>query len=295
MTDLSIVLQLLFIGVSLGGVYALMGSGLTIVFGVMRIVNIAHAALMMIASYATYFAFQKWGLDPILSIVLTIPLMYFVGVIVYKVFFSSLKKGARYGELTVLLTFSIALIVEGVLGFFFTNTYRTTSPTYSTDAWLFGDLFLPKGQFYATILSILLIFALWAILRYTRIGNAIRATMQNPTAAQVVGVNIEKASVTAFGIGLALGGAAGSMSTYMFPFYPGKHWEWIGILLSLIVLGGMGSLMGALVGAMMLSVTATFVSHYFGPTWSAVTFFLALFLVLLFRPQGLFGKKMEVK
>ncbi len=295
MTDMALIIQLLFIGVSLGGVYALMGSGLTIVFGVMRIVNIAHAALMMVASYVTYFAYIRIGMDPILSIFLTIPLMYFVGVITYKVFFSRLSKGIRYGELTVLLTFSIALIVEGLLGYFFTNTYRSTSPTYSTSAFLFGELFLPKGQFYATILSIVLIAALWAFLRYTRIGNAIRATMQNPTAAQVVGVNIEKASVVAFGIGLALGGAAGSLSTYMFPFYPGKHWEWIGILLSLIVLGGMGSLLGALVGAMLLAVTATFVSHYFGPTWSAVTFFLALFLILLFRPEGLFGKKMEVK
>lgn len=295
MADSSMLVQLLLIGVSLGGVYALMGSGLTIVFGVMRIVNIAHAALMMIASYLTYFAFNQFGLDPILSVFLTMPVMYFVGVFVYKLFFSRLSKDARYGELTVLLTFSIALIAEGLLGYFFTNTYRSTSPTYATSSFIFGDLFLPKGQFYATILSILLIFALWAFLRYTRLGNAIRATMQNSTAAQVVGVNIEKASVAAFGIGLAMGGAAGSLSTYMFPFYPGKHWEWIGILLSLIVLGGMGSLMGALVGAMLLAVSATFVSHFFGPTWSAVTFFLALFLILLFRPQGLFGKKMEVK
>ena len=295
MANLVLPVQLLFIGLSLGGVYALMGSGLTIVFGVMRIVNIAHAALMMVASYVTYFAFQEFGLDPILSVILTMPVMYLLGVVVYKVFFSSLAKDLRFGELTVLLTFSIALIVEGVLGYFFTNTYRSTSPTYSTSAFLFGDLFLPKGQFYATLLSIALIIGLWAFLRYTRAGNAIRATMQNATAAQVVGVNIEKASVTAFGIGLAMGGAAGSLSTYMFPFYPGKHWEWIGILLSLIVLGGMGSLLGAVVGAMLLSVIATFVSHFYGPTLSAMTFFLALFLILLFRPQGLFGKKMEVK
>lgn len=295
MSDYTILIQLLFIGVSLGGVYALMGSGLTIVFGVMRIVNIAHAVLMMIASYLTYFAFNLFGLDPILSVFFTMPIMYLVGVLVYKLFFSSLSKDARYGELTVLLTFSIALIAEGVLGYFFTNTYRSTSPSYATSSFLFGDLFLPKGQFYATLLSIFLIFSLWAFLRYTRLGNAIRATMQNSTAAQVVGVNIEKASVAAFGIGLAMGGAAGSLSTYMFPFYPGKHWEWIGILLSLIVLGGMGSLMGALVGAMLLSVSATFVSHFFSPTWSAVTFFLALFLILLFRPQGLFGRQMEVE
>lgn len=295
MTDTVLLIQLLILGICLGGVYALMGSGLTIVFGVMRIVNIAHAILMMIASYFTYFAFQIYGLDPILSIVLSMPLMYVVGVVVYKLFFSKLSKDARYGELTVLLTFSIALIFEGLLGYFFTNTYRSTSPTYATSAFLFGDIFLPKGQFYATVLSIILIFLLGAFLRYTRLGNAIRATMQNPTAAQVVGVNVEKTSMAAFGIGLAMGGAAGSLQTYLFPFYPGKHWEWIAILLSLIVLGGMGSLIGTLIGAMLLAISSTYVSHFFGPTWSPATFYLALFLILLFRPQGLFGKKMEVK
>ncbi|MDH5607162.1 MAG: branched-chain amino acid ABC transporter permease, partial [Anaerolineae bacterium] len=195
MSNTTIILQLLMIGISLGGVYALMGSGLTIIFGVMRIVNIAHAILMMVASYITYFAFVNFGLDPILSIFVTMPLMYLLGVVVYKLFFSKISKDARYGELTVLLTFSIALIFEGTLGYLFTNTYRTTSPGYATSSFLFGDLYLPKGQAYATLLSLVLILLLWAFLQYSRLGNAIRATMQNPTAAQVVGVNTEKASV----------------------------------------------------------------------------------------------------
>jgi branched-chain amino acid transport system permease protein len=295
MTTNELLIQLLILGVCLGGVYALMASGLTLIFGVMRIVNLSHAILMMIASYVTYFAFQLYGLDPILSLVLTMPIMYVVGMVVYKIFFSKLSKDARYGELTVLLTFSIALIFEGLLGYFFTNIYRTVSPTYATSAFIIGNIIIPKGQFYATVLSIILIFLLWAFLRYTRTGNAIRATMQNTTAAQVVGINIEKASLIAFGLGTMLGGAAGSLDAFLFPFYPARHWEWIAILLSLIVLGGMGSLIGALVGAMLLAVSSVYVSQFFGPTWSPVTFFLALFLILLFRPQGLFGKKMEVK
>jgi len=295
MTTPELMLQLLILGICLGGVYALMASGLTLVFGVMRIVNLSHAILMMIASYITYFAFQLYGLDPILSLVLTMPIMYVIGMLVYKIFFSRLSKDTRYGELTVLLTFSIALIFEGLLGYFFTNIFRSVSPTYATSAFSFENIIIPKGQFYATVLSIVLIFLLWAFLRYTRTGNAIRATMQNTTAAQVVGINIEKAALVAFGIGTALGGAAGSLDAFLFPFYPARHWEWIAILLSLIVLGGMGSLMGALVGAMVLAISSVYVSQFLGPTWSPVTFYLALFLILLFRPQGLFGKKMEVK
>jgi branched-chain amino acid transport system permease protein len=293
MTDLTTLIQILFIGVALGGVYALMGSGLTLVFGVMRIVNIAHASLMLIASFASYWAFTLYGIDPILSILFTMPLMFVVGAVVYLLLFSRIKQDARYGELTVLLTFSLALIVEGLLGYFFTNILRSSTPAYATGSILFDPYYIPEGQLYATLLSIGLIGLLWAFLRYSRLGNAIRATMQNSTAAQVVGVNVERTSVIAFGIGIAMGGAAGSLLSYLFTFYPGKHWEWIAILLSLIVLGGMGSLVGAVVGAMLLSVSAAYVSHFFGPTWSPITFFLALFLILLFRPQGLFGKKME--
>jgi branched-chain amino acid transport system permease protein len=285
--------QVLLFGMTLGGVYALMASGLTLVFGVMRIVNIAHAAFMIIAAYITYFAFTIYNIDPIISIVITMPVMFFVGITVYKLFFAQISGTARSGELTVLLTFALALIVEGILGYFFSNIYRSANPSYATEALHFGPYFLSAGQFYATLLSIGLIILLWAFLKYSHTGYAIRATMQNLSAAQVVGVNVERMSMVAFGIGMALAGASGSMMSFLFTFYPAKHWEWIAILLALIVLGGMGSLGGALAGAFILAISSALVGYYFGPTWSPITFFLALFIVLLVRPQGLFGKKME--
>ena len=285
--------QVFLLGMTLGGVFALMASGLTLIFGVMRIVNIAHAALMIVAAYIAFWAFRLFDVDPILSVFITIPVMFLLGIVIYKLLFARLPSDVRIGELTVLLTFSLALIIEGVMGFFFSNMYRSANPVYSTDAILFDPFYLPTGQFYATLISVGLIALLWAFLRFTRTGNAIRATMQNATAAQCVGVNVEQMSMLAFGIGIALAGASGSMISFLFTFYPGKHWEWVAILLSLIVLGGMGSLTGALVGAFVLAISAAYVSFFFGPTWSPVTFFLALFIILLVRPQGLFGKKME--
>ncbi|MGD9092313.1 MAG: branched-chain amino acid ABC transporter permease [Anaerolineales bacterium] len=285
--------QVLLFGMTLGGVYALMASGLTLVFGVMRIVNIAHAAFMIIAAYIAYFAFTIYNVDPILSILITMPVMFFVGIGVYWLFFARIKGVARAGELTVLLTFALALIVEGILGYFFSNIYRSANPSYATQALKLGPYILSEGQFYATLLSIGLIILLWVFLKYSRTGYAIRATMQNISAAQVVGVNVERMSMIAFGIGMALAGASGSMMSFLFTFYPGKHWEWIAILLALIVLGGMGSLVGALAGSFILAILSALAFHFYGPTWSPVTFFLALFIVLLVRPQGLFGKKME--
>ena len=285
--------QVLLFGLTLGGVYALMASGLTLVFGVMRIVNLAHAIFMILAAYIAYFAFTIYNIDPIISIFITMPVMFFVGIAVYWLFFARIKGTARTGELTVLLTFALALMAEGLLGYFFSNIYRSANPPYATQALHFGPYILSAGQFYATLMSIGLIVLLWAFLKYSRIGYAIRATMQNISAAQVVGVNVERMSMLAFGIGMALAGASGSMMSFLFTFYPGKHWEWIAILLALIVLGGMGSLGGALAGAFILAISSALVGHYYGFTWSPITFFLALFIVLLVRPQGLFGKKME--
>lgn len=286
--------QIVILGLALGGVYALMASGLTLIFGVMGIVNLAHAAFMVMAAFIAFFAFKALGIDPIVSILLTMPVMFLVGIIVYRLLFARSIADPHKRAVTVLVTFALALVIEGTLGFLFSNIYRSTNPPYASEAILFGPFFLPEGQFYAMLLSMVILIGLWAFLQYTRAGYAIRATMHNRTAAEVVGVNVNRISMLVFGIGMALAGASGSLLSFLFSFYPSKHWEWVAILLSLVVLGGMGSLLGALIGALALSIAAAFVSANFGPTWSPATFYLALFAILLLRPQGLLGKKPEL-
>ena len=144
------------------------------------------------------------------------------------------------------------------------------------------------------IVSLVLIGSLALFLKFSRFGYAIRATTQNRDAAQLLGVNVNLVGLVSFAIGLALAGAAGSLVSFVFSFFPSKHWEWIAVLMSLVVLGGMGSILGTVVAAYMLSVVAAFVGFFFGATWSTLTFFLALFVVLLVRPQGLFGEKPEL-
>ncbi len=287
------ILQVVVIGLVLGGVYALMASGLTLVFGVMKIINLAHPIFIIIGAYIAYWLFRLYGLDPILSMPIAMIGLFCLGIAVYKLILEREAGSARYAEMTVLLTFAVAMTFDGLLGFMFTSSQRITSPSYATDAILLGNLFLPKGQFYAGIISVSLIIVLWAFLRYSRLGYAIRATTQNRDAAQLVGVNVALVSTLTFGIGIALAGASGALISFVFSFFPSRHWEWIAMLMSLIVLGGMGKLLGAVVGAFLLAVVAALVSTYIGATWSTLTFFLALFLILLVRPQGLFGEKME--
>jgi branched-chain amino acid transport system permease protein len=287
------VIQVLILGLALGGVYALMSSGMTLIFGVMRIVNLAHSAFIVLAAYLAFWLFNTIQLDPILSMAITVPVMFLIGMGYYRVLFASRADKTGFTDLTVLITFATGLVIEGILAFVFTGIYRSTTPEYAKSSFNFGPFFIPQSQLYALIISIILIVGLWMFLRYTRVGNAVRATMQNRNAAQVVGVNVSWISTFSFGIGLAMAGAAGSLLSFIFTFYPAKHVAWIGMIMCLVVLGGMGSLVGALVSSFLLASVAAYVNFYFGATWSPITFYLALFLILLFRPQGLFGKKVE--
>ncbi len=288
------IIQVAVLGIGLGGVFALMGSGLSLVFGVMRIVNLAHPSLIIGGAYIAYWGFKLYGIDPLIMLPVCAVILAVTGILFYKAFFERDAKSATYSEMTVLLTFAIAMIVEGALGAAFSNTQRVTSPVYATDAFFIGDVFIPKGQLYAGIVSIMIIGLLAAFLKYSRLGYAIRATTQNREAAALLGVNVNMVGLMSFAIGIGLAGAAGALTSFVFSFFPAKHWEWVAILMSLVVMGGMGSILGTVIAAFSLSIVAAFVGTWIGSTWSTMTFFLALFLVLLFRPQGLFGEKPEL-
>lgn len=288
------IVQILVLGLALGGVYALMGAGLSLVFGVMRIVNLAHPVLIMTGSYVAYWAFRLGGADPMLMMPVAALVLAAAGLVLYRLVFEREARSAKYSEMTVLLTFALAMVIEGGLGAAFTNTQRVTSPDYATDAFFLGDVFIPKGQLYSGIVSLVLIGALALFLKFSRFGYAIRATTQNREAAELLGVNVNMVGLVSFAIGLGLAGAAGALVSFVFSFFPAKHWEWIAILMSLVVLGGMGSILGTVIAAFILSIVAAFVGFFFGATWSTLTFFVALFVVLLLRPQGLFGEKPEL-
>ncbi len=287
-------IQILVLGLALGGVYALMGSGLSLVFGVMRIVNLAHPSLIIGGAYVAYWVFRLYGVDPLVMLPVAMVILGATAVILYKLVFEREAKSAKYSEMTVLMTFALAMVIEGALGTAFTNTQRVTSPDYATDAFFIGSVFIPKGQLFAGIVSLAIIGSLALFLKYSHFGYAIRATMQNREAAELLGVNVNFVGLVSFTIGLALAGAAGALVSFIFSFFPSKHWEWIAILMSLVVLGGMGSILGTVLAAFILSVVAAFVGTYFGATWSTLTFFVALFAMLLVRPQGLFGEKPEL-
>lgn len=288
------ILQVVILGLLLGGVYALMSSGLTLMFGVMRVVNLAHGAFIILGAYLAYWAFELLNIDPLITMVFALPIFFVLGVVLYRLLFPRIEGQARFGEMTVLLTFGLAFLVEGLMSWQFTGIFRTADTDYSTDAIFFGDFFIPTGQLLASIASAILLVGLWAFLKYTRIGYGVRATMQNRDAAQLVGVNVRGVSTISFGIGMALAGAAGSLISFLFAFFPARHWQWLAIILALIVVGGMGSIKGAVISALVLAVLSALVTDMISPEWAPMVFFGVLFVMLMVRPQGLFGKKVRI-
>jgi branched-chain amino acid transport system permease protein len=282
------VVQAVILGVLTGGVYALMASGQTLIFGVMRVVNLAQGAFVLLAAYVAYSLTGGLGLDPFLAIGITTPLMFAVGVAVQLLFLRPIRSGDR-AELSLLVTFAVALGIEGLLSFLYGTTYRSIKTPYADTSWSVLGYDVPVVRAYAFGLSILLLAGLIALLRGTRVGKAIRATVQNPTSARLLGVDVNRIGAIGFGLGAATAAAAGSVFGLVYPFSPNSHFELIARLLTIVVLGGLGSIGGAIVAAVGMGVISSVVAVTISPVWADFTFFIVLLAVLLIRPRGLFG------
>jgi branched-chain amino acid transport system permease protein len=282
------VVQAIILGVLIGGVYALMASGLTLVFGIMKVINVAQGALVILAAYLSYTLFSHLHVDPFLSILIVTPAMFVLGVAVQLVFVRSLR-GPDASELSLLVTWALALGIEGGLSAVFQTTYRSTLPSYTYRSWdVFGyQVGLVRVLGFAA--SALLLGLLSLLLTRTRFGRAVRATVQNPTAATLLGVDANRIQTLSFGIGVSMAAAAGAVYGVIYPFNPGSHYDLISRLLSIVVLGGLGSIGGAVAAALTMGVVESVVAVEISPTWAAFSFFIVLIGFLLVRPQGIFG------
>lgn len=284
-------IQTLVLGLLLGGVYALLASGLTLVFGVMDVINVAQGALIILAAFITWAAWNELGIDPLLGVLVTTPAMFLIG---YGLYVATLRWiQGKPPSTSVLLTFGMALVIEGVIGMVWTATLHRATPSYFNQSYRVGDIYLRKGQLYGCAIAIGVLAVLYVLLKTTWLGRAIRAVSANMSSAQLVGVNPRNVAALTFAIGVATAGAGGSIAAVLYPFLPASHYQWISRLLGIIVLGGMGSLPGAVVGALMLGVAETMTQTYVSPQWATLVPWAVILIVLLLRPQGLMGQKLR--
>ena len=291
MPPIDLLVQGAALGLLTGGVYALLASGLTLYFGVMHVVQIAHPAFLFLGAYLTYSLFTIFGLDPLLSSLVTVPLFFLLGVGIQRYLLSRLRE-ETLTQGSVLVTFGLALLVEGMLGVVYTGSYRSVSVPYATDSLVLGGVSLPYDRLIGFAVATGTLVALFLILQRTRYGRALRATMQHPDAARVVGIDTDRTTAIGFGLGLATAAVGGAVLALIQTFFPAAHYAWIARLMAIIVVGGLGSVRGAAIAAVLLGIIEAMVLVSLDATWAGMVFYLFLFLTLIFRPQGFFGGRL---
>ena len=288
MTELA---QNVLLGLLLGGVYALVAGGLTLIFGVMRVINLAHGGFLILSAFITYTLWDAAGIDPLLGVLITTPVVFALGWVTYKVFVAPIRTAPMVS--TVLLTFGLALVLEGAMGSIWGNNSTAIRPAYADESFEVFGLFLPKGEVYGGVLAVLVLVVLGLVLSRTWLGRAIRAAAVNPAGAELVGIKVSSVAALVFALGIGAAGAGGAIVGVMYPFVPGAHYQWIARLLAIVVLGGMGSLNGAVLGALLFGLAETLTAAYVSPAWATAVPYLIVFAVLLFRPQGLLGSRLR--
>jgi len=283
------IIQLIINGLLLGGIYALLSVGLTLIFGVLEIVNFAHGEFLMISMYLTFLLFSVFGIDPYLSLIIVIPVFFLFGFAIEKILIKPILNDPPLNQ--IFATIGLGLIFSNFALFFFKADYRTVKTSYSNANLIFGNYFISVPRLIAFAIAIALIAALIIYLKKTFTGKAIRALAQQRKAAMLMGINVHTTYAIAFGMGIAAVGAAGAVLMPLFFVFPT-----VGSLFSLIafvvvILGGYNSLLGSLVAGLIIGLIEGFSGFFISPHLKEVVYFVLFVFILIFRPTGLFGKR----
>jgi len=283
-----VLLQSAASGILIGGVYALVGIGLTIIFGVMRVINFAHGELLMIGMYLTWLIFSSLGIDPFVSIAITIPLMFVFGAIVQRTLIHRVLNALPQNQ--ILLTIGLGLVLSNVAMLIFTSDYKIITTRYSSSTIHLAGLPLSVPLAISFLITGVITALLYLFLLKTDTGQAIRATAQDRDAAQLMGINVSWMSVLAFGIGTALAGTAGALVSPTYYIFPQVGSAFTLKAFVIVVLGGMGSVLGATLGGIIIGVTESLAAVYISSGMKEVFVYVLFLLVLLFKPSGLLGR-----
>jgi branched-chain amino acid transport system permease protein len=281
--------QSLVNGILTGTLYAMIGVGLTVIFGVMRIINLAHGDMVMLGMFGAYWSYTLWKIDPFVSALLLVPLLFIAGMLAYRFLLKAIIPG---GELnTLLYTAGLSLLIANLALFAWTGDYRTLNLAYAEVPLRPYGIAVPVPLAIAFGLAVLITVALYFFLARTDTGRAVRATSQNAEAAALMGINVENISMITFGLGAALAAAAGVLLVPSLYLYPTVGEILIVKCFVIVVLGGLGSVPGAIAGGILLGVVESYGAVYVSVAYKDTIGFIIFLLVLLFRPQGLFGAR----
>jgi len=283
----AVVAQAMVNGLLIGGIYALVSIGVTLIFGVVKIVNFAQGEFVMIGMYISYWLASLLGLDPVVSLAVSMPALFVIGVVLQRFL---IRRVLGLGDMPqIFLTFAVSLLLLNVALLLFTADYRTVQTAYTQSAWRIGPLYIGVARLMAFVLAMLLSAALEVFLRATDLGKAMRAAAQNREVAMLMGVNPDYVSGVAVGLSLALAGAAGSLLVPFYPVYPGVGQVFVLMAFVAVVLGTLGNVRGALIAGLMMGMAESLGIQFIGADSGLIVVFAMLLLTLAVRPGGLYG------
>ena len=277
-------------GILIGGFYAAVTSGVSLSFGILDIVNIAHPAFIILGSYVAYIVNASFGIDPILTAIIATPAFYVLGAGIYQVYYVSFEKRGQESLRGLAFFFGLLFITEVTLVLYFGVDYRYVEAPYIGPTWHIGTIDLPLRILVPCVVSLLLIAALQLILSRTFIGRAIMAVAQDPFALRLMAIDPTRIKRVAFGLSIATASLAGAFLIIIQPVEPSVGRQYIGRVFAICVLGGMNSLPGTVIAAMLVGIVESLTATFYGPSWAPAVSFGFLLLTLAVRPAGLLGR-----
>ena len=287
--DFSIILSATINGLLLGGIYTLVASGLTLIYGVLHIINFAHGSMLMLAMFGVFYLLTKLGVDPYAALLVMVPAMYLLGYLLYRGLIGKLSNGKD--ENILLITLGLSILIENLALMFFKGDTRTISVSYSDTMVELGPTLVALPKLISFGASLALCALLGLFIARTDTGKAIRAVAKERVGARLVGINVDRVFAVSYGIGLATLGAAACLLMPIFYVSPTTGHVFVMVAFTVVVLGGMGSFLGAVVGGLIVGLTESFGGLYLGESLGQIGISLIFILILLFRPMGLFGGK----
>jgi branched-chain amino acid transport system permease protein len=284
-----LLLQVLVNGILLGGLYGIMAIGMSLIWGVMNIVNVAHGALIMLGAYTTFWLYTLLGWDPFLSLPVTIALLFVYGYALQRFVLNLVVRAQLF--LTLLITFGIEVIMVNLARIFWSSDLRQVTPSYAGANFAVGQLTIPYVRLWVFLTTVVVSIAFLLLLERTRLGRAIRATSEELRAARLAGIPVAHIYAVTFGLGAALAGAAGGLWGMLFPVTPIMGGGLTLKSFVVAVLGGLGTMLGAIVGGLVLGLAESFSATYLGPTYPNAISFGLLVVILIFRPTGILGRR----
>lgn len=283
-----LIVQSLFGGIMMGAAYALLGIGFSLTWGVMKVIHISHATFGLLGAYLAYTLLQHFRIDPVLSLALTVPLLFAVACLIYRFLIQPITRAREVIVSSMILTFGIAIILQNLILLIWSPDPRILNASYSGRVLVLGPLYFQHPRLIGFAMSVIGVLIITLFLKRTYTGKAVRAAWQSPDAAQLYGVNFRRISMLTFGIAVASAGAGGVSLAFLYSFDPNSHNLWLIYLFLVVILGGVGNVMGTFWAGQIIGLITGLAMAFLPYQWVNLITFGLLMIILLFRPQGLF-------